>query len=403
MTALSVSQICFFTDEKAKRFHPLTLTRPLDDLRIGIFTIRQKWMRTLGLHSFARLQPSYLNGVFDHGSIDEKSHILWVNARFLPSEKLVTSLKSLQVGELLTFKGEPIAALVSADLSRSFIDQNNFTGEGLSQRSIDDLIHLEHLWDLLSLNAYELKKDIPLTGLKPLSETDHRFAEQVHDPANTYVGSNVDIEQGVHIFGKEGPVVIMDGARIEAGAILRGPVVVGKGATVKMSARIYGGSTIGPVCKVGGEISNCIFHSYSNKAHDGFTGNSIFGQWVNLGADTNTSNLKNNYSSVRLTNWSTKKEMDSGQQFLGTIMADHSKTAINTMLNTGTVCGVSSNIFMSGFPPKYIPSFSWVGSEEYGTYNFDKAIEAMRAMMKRREILLSDGYKKMMKILFENR
>ncbi len=195
----------------------------------------------------------------------------------------------------------------------------------------------------------------------------------------------------------------MENAKVEAGSILRGPVVVGEGTTVKMASRIYGGSTIGPVCKVGGEVSNCIFHSYSNKAHDGFTGNSLFGQWVNLGADTNTSNLKNNYSTVRMANWVTRKEEETGVQFLGTVMADHSKTAINTMLNTGTMCGVSSNIFMGGFPPKFIPSFSWVGSSEFGVYKFDKAIEAMKAMMKRRNVELTEAYQKMMRVHFTNR
>lgn len=403
MAAQSISKICFFSDEKVKHFHPLTLTRPLDDLRVGIFTIRQKWMRTLGVNSFSRLQPEYLAGVFSRGSLDGESSVLWVNPRFLPSKKLINAVTALKVGELLTFKGDQVAALVSSDRSTELFKQNNFNEEGLAKKSSEDLIHIEHIWDLLSLNSYEIEKDIPLTGLKAASETESDHEEYFQDPANIYLGSDVEIEPGVQIIAKDGSVVIMDGAHIEAGSILRGPVVIGTGATIKMAARIYGGSTLGPVCKVGGEVSNCIFHSYSNKAHDGFAGNSIFGQWVNLGADTNTSNLKNNYSPVRLTDWNTKKEVDTEQQFLGTVMADHSKTAINTMLNTGTSCGVSSNIFMSGFPPKYIPSFSWVGSEEYGEYKFEKAIEAMRAMMKRRDVELSDAYENMMKIHFQNR
>lgn len=403
MTAQSISKICFFSDEKAKQFHPLTLTRPLDDLRVGIFTIRQKWMRTLGVHSFSRLQAGYLTDIFNRGSMDGESPVLWVNPRFLPSETMITSVASLKSGELLTFKGDHVAALVSGERSKELFKQNNFNDEGLTKKSLEDIIHIEHIWDLLSLNSYEIEKDIPLTGLKAVSETESDHGGHIHDPKNTYLGSDVEIEAGVHIIAKEGPVVIMDGAHLEAGSILRGPAVIGKGATVKMAARIYGGSTIGPVCKVGGEISNCIFHSYSNKAHDGFAGNSIFGQWVNLGADTNTSNLKNNYSPVRLTDWNTKQEVDTEQQFLGTIMGDHSKTAINTMLNTGTICGVSSNIFMSGFPPKYIPSFSWVGSEEYGVYKFEKAVEAMRAMMKRRDMELSDAYENMMQMHFQKR
>lgn len=252
------------------------------------------------------------------------------------------------------------------------------------------------------MNDYEIEKDIPLSELNSVESSSQDFSSVYH-PKNTFIGEGAVIEPGVHIFANEGPVVIMDGAHLEAGSIIRGPVVIGENATVKMNARVYGGTTIGPVCKVAGEISNCIFHSYTNKAHDGFVGNSIFGQWVNLGADTNTSNLKNNYSMVRLKDWNSKKEMDTERQFLGTIMADHSKTSINTMLNTGTMCGVSSNIFMGGFPPKYIPSFSWVGSENFGEYNFQKAIEAMRAMMKRRNIELTKSYENMMYHIFQNR
>ncbi|MEX2476982.1 MAG: putative sugar nucleotidyl transferase [Gracilimonas sp.] len=398
-----IKHVCFFTDEKANRFHPLTLTRPLDDLRVGIYTIRQKWMRTLGVNIFSRLLPVYLNGIFTNAPVDDKTPVLWINPRFLPSENLMPAIHYLDEGEQLLFKGATVAAMVAGKQSKQMFDNNMFSDEGLSGKETKDLIHLEHLWDLLALNSYEIEKDIPLTGLNAVSESGGKFGANIDEPQNTFVAENAEIESGVQILAKDGPVVIMEGAHIEAGSILRGPVVIGKGATVKMMGRIYGGTTIGPVCKIGGEVSNCIFHSYSNKAHDGFTGNSMFGQWVNLGADTNTSNLKNNYSTVRITDWNTTKEVETEAQFLGTIMGDHSKTAINTMLNTGTICGVSSNIFMSGFPPKYIPSFSWVGSEEFGVYNFEKAVEAMKAMMKRREIALSDDYEKMMHYHFKNR
>jgi UDP-N-acetylglucosamine diphosphorylase/glucosamine-1-phosphate N-acetyltransferase len=280
--------------------------------------------------------------------------------------------------------------------------QNEFTGEGLKVKELSESIHLEHVWDLLSLNSFEISKDLPLTGLNSVQEAGDKNYSGIYDPDNTYIGDNVVLEPGSHIIAKDGPVIILKDAHIEAGSILKGPVVIGAGTTVKMGGRVSDGTTIGPVCKVGGEVSNCIFHSYSNKAHDGFAGNSIFGQWVNLGADTNFSNLKNNYSTVRLTDWESRKEVETEQQFLGTVMGDHSKTAINSMLNTGTICGVSSNIFMGGFPPKYIPSFSWVGSAEYGEYEFGKAVDAMKAMMKRRDIDLRPEYEKMMYQIFKN-
>jgi len=367
-----------------------------------MYTIQEKWMKTLGVVNCSRMVPNYLQGVFETNLEALNSPILWINPRFLPSASLTDEIKKMQQQEVLTFNGNTVAALLSKEESLKQVNNNTFSKKGFKEKKIHDLIHLEHLWDLLTLNAYEIEKDIPLSGLDSV-EANSQVLPSVHNSGNTFIGKGVEIEPGVHIFAEDGPVVVMEGANLEAGSIIRGPVVIGENATVKMNTRIYGGTTIGPVCKVAGEISNCIFHSYSNKAHDGFTGNSIFGQWVNLGADTNTSNLKNNYSMVRLTDWNSRKETDTGRQFLGTIMADHSKTSINTMLNTGTICGVSSNIFMEGFPPKYIPSFSWVGSENFGEYNFQKAIEAMRAMMRRRDIEVSEGYEKMMHHIFENR
>ncbi|HET6527577.1 MAG TPA: hypothetical protein VFG39_02385, partial [Balneolaceae bacterium] len=176
-----------------------------------------------------------------------------------------------------------------------------------------------------------------------------------------------------------------------------------KGTTINMGAKIYGKTTIGPVCKVGGEINNSIFHSYSNKGHDGFMGNSLIGQWCNFGAGTNTSNLKNNYSNIRITNWENQEEIETGQQFFGTVMGDHSKTAINTQLNTGTMCGVSCNIFSADFPSKFIPSFSWVGSNVIQTYRLDKALETMKAVMARRNVELTDEYRQLMKYIFDHR
>ncbi|MFP8487621.1 putative sugar nucleotidyl transferase [Gracilimonas sp. Q87] len=396
-------QICFFEDVKTNNFHPLTLTRPVDDLRVGIYTIRQKWLLSLGLNRYGRTLRNSLSGVFSRNEIDSDKPVLWINSRFLPSDNLTGQIYELELGRQLVSKGVTAAALVSAAESLNMYKQNEFTAEGLKVQELSEAIHLEHIWDLLSLNSFEISKDLPLTGLHSTQVSDEVEYPGIHDPENTYIGKNVSIEPGCHILATEGPVVIMKNAHIEAGCIIKGPVVIGAGATVKTGGKLSGGTTIGPVCKVGGEVSNCIFHSYSNKAHDGFAGNSIFGQWVNLGADTNTSNLKNNYSTVRLPEWENRKDVETGQQFLGTVMADHSKTAINSMLNTGTICGVSSNIFISGFPPKYIPSFSWVGSAEYGEYEFEKAIEAMKAMMKRRDVKLSPQYEKMMNQIFRNR
>ena len=190
---------------------------------------------------------------------------------------------------------------------------------------------------------------------------------------------------------------------LEAGCILKGPLAICEGSTIKMLARISNGTTIGPACKVAGEVSNSIFHSYSNKAHDGFVGNSVFGQWVNLGASTTTSNLKNDYGNIKITDWNTGERVDSGKQFFGTVMGDHSKTAINTSLNTGTICGVSSNIFVSGLTFTSISSFSWMGNDSHQVFRFNKAVDVMRSVMKRRNVELTPEYERMMNHIFENR
>lgn len=395
--------ICFFNDDQVKRFQPLTLTRPMDDLRVGVLTIREKWIKSLESSHYSRLLPDYLNGVFEKGKVEGNEEVFWLNSRLLPSQRFLGALKALQEGQKLVFKGVTVAAKVNAKSSAKMFSENSFNDAGLETIEVKEVIHLEHLWDLLSLNSYEIEKDIQLLGLKSISEQKEEIPESVYHPKNTFIGKDVHIEPGCIFIAEKGPVVICDGATIEAGSILRGPVVVGEGATVKMAARIYDGTTIGPVCKVGGEVAGCIFHSYSNKAHDGFAGNSIFGQWVNLGANTITSNLKNDYKNIDVTDWITKDLIQTGRQFLGTVMADHSKTAINTMLNTGTICGVSSNVFIDELSPKVIDSFTWLGPRGPAIYRFEKAIEVMQAMMKRRDVELTDDYKRMMKHIFTSR
>jgi UDP-N-acetylglucosamine diphosphorylase/glucosamine-1-phosphate N-acetyltransferase len=221
----------------------------------------------------------------------------------------------------------------------------------------------------------------------------------VDDPAALFMHPTAIVEPGVTIQTTEGPVVIGEGALIMAGSHLKGPIAIGEGAIVKMGALLYKNSTIGPHCKVGGEVSNCIFHSYSNKAHHGYAGNSIFGQWVNLGAGTTTSNLRGNYGEVRVRDWMSGEELNTGRQFLGSIMGDHIKTGINTILNTGTIVGPSSMIFGAGFAPKWIHSFSWINSDtgEIEVYDVEKSLIDMQRMMSRRDMKLSESYADMMR------
>jgi UDP-N-acetylglucosamine diphosphorylase/glucosamine-1-phosphate N-acetyltransferase len=347
--------------------------------------------------------PNILRGVFSKGELTKDFDCLWINSRYLPSPELIQAIKNLKEGEFLADGKHTIVALTNYKTAKEWFENNSFPDAGLKSLSFDQAISLNNIWDLVELNAKQIEADINRSKIEHITNSGLGVEAVVENPDEIHIGNNVKIEPGCIFIAKDGPIFIGDKATIEAGSILRGPVAVCEGATVKMAARIYGGATIGPVCKVGGEVSGSIFHSYSNKAHDGFCGNSIFGQWVNLGANTVTSNLKNDYKNIQIIDWDTKKPIDTGRQFLGTIMGDHSKTAINTMLNTGTICGVSSNVFVDDLTPKLINSFTWLGPQGPALYRFDKALEVMQAMMKRRDVELTTGYKRMMQNIFDNR
>ncbi|NGP75481.1 glucose-1-phosphate thymidylyltransferase [Balneolaceae bacterium YR4-1] len=395
-------QICFFEDKHFSNFHPLTLTRPVDDLRVGIFTIAEKWQKALQAKNTARILRKELKEVFEEGSINENDSCLWINARYLPSSSLLKEVEELGAGNCLQSEGTVIAARADGSSSRQWLEQGKPDFNSLFVLESADFKAIEHLWDLFKINGSEIKADIqrakPGRGSK-LNISSHAI---LVEEENIYIATGATLEAGTIINAENGPVYIGEGAHIKAGSIIYGPTAICSKATVNAGAKIYGDTTIGPVCKVGGEVNNAIFHSYSNKGHEGFVGNSVFGQWCNLGADTNTSNLKNNYSTIRITDWKTEQEIETGEQFFGTVMGDHSKTAINTQLNTGTVCGVNCNIFSGDFPPKFIHSFSWVGSNVIQKYRLDKAFETMEAMMARRGVSLTEPYKKMMEAIFQN-
>lgn len=396
-------QICFFEDDKIDHFHPLTLTRPADDLRIGIHTISEKWKRALDASKTNRVLRPELRGIFSTGDINPSQSCIWLNSRYLPTDDLVEKVTDLSDGQCLQHDETVIAARVEGTESQQWHQNKKRDFKNLFVLESRDFLSINHLWDLFQLNGQQIKSDV--ARLPDKSSNDVAISEDatLKNRENIILEKGVTIEPGCVLTAEKGPIYIGKNATIMSGSQIRGPVAVCEDATVKMGARIYEDTTIGPVCKIGGEVNNSIFHSYSNKAHEGFVGNSLIGQWCNIGADTNTSNLKNNYSTVRITNWADHEEIETGQQFFGTVMADHSKTAINTQLNTGTICGVSCNIFSGDFPPKFIRSFSWVGSNVIQTYKIDKAFDAMEAMMARRDVTMSDSYREMLQTIFENR
>ncbi len=397
---------CFFEDQYLENFHPLTLTRPVYDLRVGIFTLGEKWLHALGIagQPIRGILRKYLSGVFkEFSSTDSNETVLWLNPRFVPTKKLADHIKQLKTNEGLISDSQLIAANLPHQTHQKWVTEGiDFNDIDTDRFNGSDITVLKNSWELFQINGKQIIHDISLLGKEPIEDTGRYPHALLINYDNIYIEEGAIIEPGAMLYADKGPIYVGKNAHIMAKSVIRGPSAICEKSVVKMGAKIYEDTTIGPVCKVGGEIANVIFHSYSNKSHDGYAGNSVFGQWCNLGADTNTSNLKNNYSTVKVVDWKTNKEYDTGQQFIGTIMGDHSKTGINAMLNTGTLCGVCCNLFSDDYPPKFVPSFSWVSGTDIVPYHFDKAIEAMERMMKRRSVPFTPAYHRMMKDLFQS-
>lgn len=421
--------ILFYEDTSLPRFYPNALTRPLDDLRFGILTIGEKWKRIAKSKKSSRLLRPWLKGVFEDPTPDVSESWLWVNSRFVPHDSLGSELSVLGIGEGISFAGVPVAVMLSGDATLRFYKQQaayidqfwsafdvkhtpedpirykhvavNFRDITFSETTSGLLLH--HSWDLTHHNAEEIRRDVPrIKHEKTLAQLGSQpFYSMRSD--QVFLGKDVKLDVGIILDASQGPIFIGDNAHIMSGAMVRGPVAIGEHSTVRMGAKIYEGTTAGPWCKLGGETSAVIFQSYSNKAHDGYIGNSLIGEWVNIGADTNNSNLKNNYTAVKVYNWETGELEDSGLQFCGLFLADHCKTAINSMLNSGTVCGVSSSVLTNNFPPKYIPSYGWVTDVSIDVFALDKALETAVVMMGRRGLKMSPAYERMMRYLYSVR
>lgn len=384
--------IILFDDQYAANLLPFTFTRPVSELRIGILTIREKWERFFvkDKASFSYLTKDYLQDKFPCQSTNDN---FYVNGALLPTEELVKAIYGLEIGKGL-MAGNKIIALRSDNFSLSDYSSIEFSGYD----NHTDFINFP--WEIFSKNDQEIKADFKLITANKKS--------QVVSSTNQIIGAeNIFIEEGAKvecsiINASTGPVYIGKNAEVMEGCIIRGPFALNEGAVLKMGAKIYGATTIGPGCKVGGEVSNSVFIANSNKAHDGFLGNSVIGEWCNLGADTNTSNLKNNYSNVKVWSYHERKMIDTGLLFCGLMMGDHSKCGINTMFNTGTVVGVSANIFGAGFPDKFLPSFTWGGTAESEKFLLDKAVALAGTVMKRRGISMTPADEKILSEVFLN-
>ncbi|WP_353779506.1 putative sugar nucleotidyl transferase [Winogradskyella sp. 3972H.M.0a.05] len=368
---------------------PFTYTRPVADIRVGILTIREKWESYLG-YITTTVTEDYLADKFPMVEMEEN---IMINASYLPNSELAEHIKHLEENQAI-FDGDNVIAFFAKE-GQDDIDFNAF--ERIEYEG--EILKIEHTWDIFSKNGDAIKNDFELI-------TKGRQSAPIPSSVNTIKPENIFIEKGaklefVTLNASSGPIYIGKDSEVMEQSVIRGPFALCKGATVKMAAKIYGPTTIGPYSKVGGEVTNSILFGYSNKGHDGYLGNSVLGEWCNLGADTNNSNLKNNYAEVRLWDYESGRFAKTGLQFCGLMMGDHSKCGINTMFNTGTVVGVSANIFGSGFPRNFVPSFSWGGSSGFTTYLTKKAFEVAKVVMARRNIEFTEQDAAILEHVFE--
>lgn len=385
-----------FTEEfcQPENLYPFTLTRQLQDIRVGILTIREKWEMMLGLPSFDKKEDDYKD-LSRSVNIDEAvgdDVCLMIHGNVLPTTKLVKAILKLKDGEFIATEG---GSSVAFRITRQDIVDKYKIKVGHAVTFKEQVKTIQYPWDIFQLNDWAIRQDFALLTQKrksqPLSKTN-----KVIKPSQVFIEKGAKVEYSL-INASAGPVYIGKNAEIMEGCLVRGPFALGEKSCLKMGTKVYGATTLGPGCVAGGEVKNSVLFGYSNKAHDGYLGDSVVGEWCNMGAGTTNSNLKNNASEVKI--WTPKGEMNAGMK-CGVIMGDYSRTAVNTSINTGTVIGVSCNVFGTGLTPKYIPSFSW-GSEGVNRYEFDKAILDIADWKKLKDKTVNEEEKSILKYIFD--
>lgn len=390
-------QINLFDTARAAYLLPFTHTRPAADIRCGILTMRERWEQYLQATGSGSITPTPLSKVFPAHYGDDN---LYLNGNVFANVPLAIVVSNLKPGQALIQEEAVIAIRTGQQLDYEAINKGSLKDfEPVFYK--EAVIALKNVWDIFVLNDYALRADFELLTHNKTSAPIPEGIRVIGDPNNLFLAEGAKIYDGV-VNTSTGPVFIDEDAEVMEGVMLRGPLYLGKHGAIKMGAKIYGATTIGHGSKVGGEISNTVFFDYSNKGHDGFLGNAVIGAWCNLGADTNSSNLKNNYDEVSIWSEHENRMIRTGLQFCGLLMGDHSKCGINTMFNTGTVVGVSCNIYGGDFPDKFIPSFSWGGKNDRTSYQFDKAIDTARRMMARRSMEPSAEEIELLKYICKN-
>ncbi len=368
---------------------PFTFTRPVADIRIGILTIREKWEKYLG-STTTTVTEEYLSEKFPMVELEEN---VMVNGSILPNAILAEMVMNLEKNQVI-MDGETVIAFFTEE-SQQEVDFDTYETIGCNC----EYLSISNTWDIFAKNDAAIREDFELL-------TDDRKSEPIPKSVNAINPEMIFIEKGaklefVTLNASTGPIYIGEDSEIMEGSVIRGPFALCAHAQVKLATKVYGATTVGPHSRIGGEVNNSVLFGYSNKGHDGFLGNAVLGEWCNIGADTNNSNLKNNYDEVKLWSYETEKFEKTGLQFCGLMMGDHSKCGINTMFNTGTVIGVSTNIFGSGFPRNFVPSFSWGGASGFTTYITKKAFETARLVMSRRGVEFDEKEMKILEHIFQ--
>lgn len=405
-------QICIFEDIEFSNLEPLIFNRPVYDLLCGTSTLKEKILRSYGNINYSLHTRPYLKALVEQqnpgipvNQIND-DYCLFINGRIIAPKNLSEILPLIETEDKVFVNEETVvAAYLSGERlkkRKSFLNDlfsiSDF--EGLPLKIID-IKCTSYIWDLMNINGSQIKEESEYF----INETRNNYVNilpsSVHTikPENIFIGKNAVVKPGVVLDASNGPIIIEEDVEIFPNAVIEGPCFIGKGSKIKSCATIYENVSIGNTCKIGGEVEQSVFMPYSNKQHSGFIGHAYIGSWVNLGADTNNSDLKNNYSTVKATIGG--KEIETGLQFLGLMMGDHSKSAINTMFNTGTVVGFSCNIFGPGFPDKYIPSFSWGGAESMTTYDVNKSMQTAKVVMSRRKVEFTKADEEVFKTVFE--
>lgn len=376
--------IILFDGEEWENLLPLTFTKPVASLRMGVLSFAERWEKILN-SSISYKTQHYLEEKF---STHLQSENIFINPSFFPTKDLIQAIKNIELNTSIVFENQLVAVRTTEAVPK-------ITTKIIE---LDQIIHIKNSWDLFTYNfqAIEFDYDLLTEGRKsqPISQTN-----QILHAERIFLEEGAKVEFSI-LNASEGPIYIGKDAEIMEGSMIRGGLALCEHAKINMGAKIYSGCTIGPFCKVGGELNNAILMAYSNKGHDGFLGNAVIGEWCNLGADTNNSNLKNNYAEVKLWSYKESRFVKTGLQFCGLIMGDYAKSAINTQFNTGTVVGVCANVFQSGFPPNMIKHYSWGGQSDAPIFSFERACEAAEKMMERRKVEFTSTDEKILKHIF---